>query len=78
MISDSSVSSEEQPVNNIIQFPVRAMQQVEDDEIDLLSAVDLAIRDLREIAQTASAAAQIRAHECLSMLEGAYASATRG
>jgi hypothetical protein len=69
--------SEEQPVNNIIQFPVRAAQQCENEEIDLLSAVDLAIRDLREIAQIASASAQVRAHECLSILEGAYASATR-
>ena len=65
-------------VTNVIQFPTRTVLQSGDDEIDLLSAVDLAIRDLREIAQTASASAQVRARECLSMLEGAYAVATQG
>jgi hypothetical protein len=65
------------PVTNVIQFPARAVLQC-DDEIDLLSAVDLAIRDLREIAQSAGASAQERARECLSMLEGAYAVATGG
>jgi hypothetical protein len=63
-------------VSNVIQFPTRTELHSDDGEIDLLSAVDLAIRDLREIAQTASASAQIRARECLSMLEGAYAVAT--
>ena len=66
------------PVTNVIQFPARAVLQCDDNEIDLLSAVDLAIRDLREIAQTAGASAQVRARECLSMLEGAYAVATQG
>jgi len=66
------------PVSNVIQFPMRTELQLDDGEIDLLSAVDLAIRDLREIAQTASASAQIRARECLSMLEGAYAVAIEG
>jgi hypothetical protein len=66
------------PVSNVIQFPMRSVVQSDDGEIDLLSAVDLAIRDLREIAETASASAQIRARECLSMLEGAYAVATEG
>ncbi|CAN5405502.1 hypothetical protein BH11PSE4_BH11PSE4_14650 [soil metagenome] len=64
------------PVSNVIQFPTRTELHSDDGEIDLLSAVDLAIRDLREIAQIASASAQIRARECLSMLEGAYAVAT--
>lgn len=66
------------PVTNVIQFPARAVPQPDDDELDLLSAVDLAIRDLREIAQSAGASAQERARECLSMLEGAYAVATGG
>jgi hypothetical protein len=65
------------PVSNVIQFPMRTVH-ADDGEIDLLSAVDLAIRDLREIAEIASASAQIRARECLSMLEGAYAVATEG
>ena len=46
-------------------------------EIDLLSAVDIAIRDLREMTSMANATAQTRARECLSMLEDAYAVATR-
>ena len=71
-------SCQDVPVSNVIQFPTRTELQLDDGEIDLLSAVDLAIRDLREIAQTASASAQIRARECLSMLEGAYAMATEG
>jgi len=66
------------PVSNVIQFPVRETPLIEDEEIDLLSAVDIAIRDLREIAATASASAQTRALECLTMLEGAYASALQG
>lgn len=57
----------------VIPFPVRLPVLVDECEIDLLSAVDLAIRDLREISQTASEAAQIRARECLAMLESAYA-----
>jgi hypothetical protein len=66
------------PVSNVIQFPVRTELHSDDGEIDLLSAVDLAIRDLREIAETAGSTAQVRARECLSMLEGAYAMATEG
>jgi hypothetical protein len=65
-------------VSVVIPFPVRPAAPVDDCEIDLMSAVDLAIRDLREISQTASSAAQIRARECLAMLEGAYAVALQG
>jgi hypothetical protein len=57
---------------------VRTAPPADDCEIDLLSAVDLAIRDLREISQTASEAAQVRARECLAMLEDAYAVALQG
>lgn len=66
------------PVSIVIPFPQRPAAPVDDCEIDLMSAVDLAIRDLREISQTASAAAQIRARECLAMLESAYAVALQG
>jgi hypothetical protein len=52
--------------------------QADECEIDLLSAVDLAIRDLREISQTANDIAQARARECLAMLESAYAGALHG
>lgn len=64
-------------MSNVVPFPARHVASVDDDEIDLLSAVDLAIRDLREIYQTGSASVQIRARECLTMLEDAYAVATR-
>jgi hypothetical protein len=65
-------------VSNVIPFPVREAPSADIEEIDLLSAVDIAIRDLREIAEIASASAQTRALECLTMLEGAYASALQG
>jgi hypothetical protein len=44
-----------------------------DGEIDLVTAVDVAIRDLREILLCwGSATAQQRAQECESMLSRAY------
>ncbi|SFM05016.1 hypothetical protein SAMN03159423_5076 [Bradyrhizobium sp. NFR13] len=67
------------PVSVVIPFPMRvAAPQADECEIDLLSAVDLAIRDLREISQTANDIAQARARECLAMLESAYAGALQG
>ncbi len=65
-------------MSNVIPFPVREAPVGEDEEIDLLSAVDIAIRDLREIVAIASSPAQTRALECLTMLEGAYALALQG
>ncbi|WP_233024483.1 hypothetical protein [Rhodopseudomonas boonkerdii] len=44
-------------------------------EIDIFSAVDLAIRDLREISEIANEVGRARARECLAMLENAYAGA---
>jgi hypothetical protein len=66
------------PVSVVIPFPVRTAPKADECEIDLLSAVDLAIRDLREISQTASEGVQLRARECLEMLESAYAVALEG
>jgi hypothetical protein len=44
-----------------------------DDEIDLVTAVDVAIRDLREILSCwGSEIARQRAEECQSMLRRAY------
>lgn len=65
-------------MSNVIAFPKRAAPPTDDDDIDLLSAVDLAIRDLREISEIACASAQTRARECLTMLEDAYAAAFKG
>jgi hypothetical protein len=42
-------------------------------EIDIFTAVDLAIRDLREISEIANDVGRARARECLAMLENAYA-----
>lgn len=64
-------------MSNVIQFPQRALPCYDNDQIDLLSAVDLAIRDLREISEICHSSARDRAYECLSMLEGAYDVATR-
>lgn len=60
----------------VIPFPMRTapINHVADEcEIDIFSAVDLAIRDLREISEIANEAGRARARECLAMLENAYA-----
>lgn len=64
------------PVSVVIPFPKRTapVQPVADEcEIDIFSAVDLAIRDLREISEIANEVGRARARECLAMLENAYA-----
>jgi len=49
---------------------------VEDDDIDLLTAVDAAIRDLRDIsARWGEEASRLQAADCLQMLERAYEAA---
>lgn len=61
---------------DIILFRRREEIQIEDDGIDLLTAVDAAIRDLREISQRWEAEASKRqAADCLQMLERAYEAA---
>jgi hypothetical protein len=58
---------------DIIQFRSRAEIQDENPDIDLLTAIDVAIRDLRDIAEhCGEAAARLRADECRLMLERAY------
>ena len=50
--------------------------QAEDDDIDLLTAVDAAIRDLREIsARWEEEASRRQAADCLQMLERAFEAA---
>lgn len=57
----------------IIQFPIRARDADEDPDIDILTAVDAAIRDLRDIAALCvDANARLQAEECRRMLERAY------
>ena len=61
----------------IIQFPPRAEAYDEAPDIDLLPAVDAAIRDLRDIAALCvDAAARVQAEECRRILERAYVGAT--
>lgn len=58
---------------NIIQFPKRNQSDDESVEIDLLTAVDAAIRDLRDIAaRWGEEGARLQADECRRMLERAF------
>ena len=62
-------------MSNVIQFPVRAEREAEEVEIDLMTAVDVAIRDLRDIARRGDEATRLQADECRSMLERAFGAA---
>ncbi|HEY5597762.1 MAG TPA: hypothetical protein VIK47_03055 [Kiloniellales bacterium] len=58
-------------MGDVVFFPPKA--DLEGDfEIDLLTAVDAAIRDLREIGERCDAIAKRQAEECRLMLERAY------
>ena len=60
----------------IIQFPPRTALEDEAADIDLLTAVDAAIRDLRDIAaMCAEETARQQAEECRRMLERAFEAA---
>ena len=57
----------------IIQFVSKADKAEESGEIDLVTAVDLAIRDLRDIlARWDDDASRLQAEECRAMLERAF------
>ena len=57
----------------IIQFRRVSVEADEDGEIDLLTAVDAAIRDLRDITRLWGEEASLKqAEECRKMLERAY------
>ena len=58
---------------DIILFRRREEREPEDEGIDLLTAVDAAIRDLREIsARWEEEASKRQAADCLQMLERAF------
>jgi len=65
----------------IVQFRPRVssvgrQESAEEDEIDLVTAVDVAIRDLRDIVAAWGAESSLKqAEECRRMLEQALASA---
>ena len=57
----------------VIQFPRKPQAPEEECGIDLLTAVDAAIRDLREISRRwGDDAARKQADECRTMLQRAY------
>jgi hypothetical protein len=58
-------------MGEVISFPPRYEPDLEW-EIDLLTAVDAAIRDLREIGERCDPIAKKQAEECRQMLERAY------
>ena len=59
-------------MGEIIAFPSRA-RDADDSEVDLLTAVDAAIRDLRDISQACTQEpVRKRADECREMLEEAF------
>jgi hypothetical protein len=59
---------------DVIPFPGRRVDAVEEDcEIDLMTAVDAAIRDLRDISlRWGEEASRLQAEACRVMLEKAY------
>lgn len=54
---------------DIIQFPRKPAHEDGLDEIDIYTAVEVAIRDLRDIAARLDAAARRQADDCREMLE---------
>jgi len=73
-------------MSNVIPFPARpapseanpdSFQDIDSYDIDLITAVDVAIRDLRDLAQRlhGDATGQEQARECLSMLARALENA---
>ena len=57
---------------NVIPFRSRAVATPDDTDIDLYTAVDVAIRDLRDIAERCDEAGRRLADDCRQMLERAY------
>jgi hypothetical protein len=62
-------------MSNVIPFRKKkpAVEPAVAGEIDLLTAVDAAIRDLRDIARRCDDAGRRQADECRQMLERAFA-----
>lgn len=57
-------------MSNVIPFPVRLAEPESELDIDILTAVDVAIRDLRDLATRlhGDTTGQEQAQECLDML----------
>jgi hypothetical protein len=63
-------------MSNVILFPGRTSILADEQEIDLLTAVDIAIRDLRQISENSSGPVRVQARECLRMLERVFTAAS--
>ena len=62
-------------MSNVIPFKQRVPDLSPDSDIDIFTAVDAAIRDLRDIAVGCDGAVLDRVHECRRMLEHAFRAA---
>jgi hypothetical protein len=65
-------------MSNVIPFRKRVADPGPEGEIDILTAVDAAIRDLRDIARGCDDEARKQADECRRMLEQAFRGAIGG
>jgi hypothetical protein len=62
-------------MSNVVPFRKRIPDCSADPEIDIFTAVDLAIRDLRDVARGCDGAVRAQVDECRLMLERAFHSA---
>ena len=62
-------------MSNVIPFKKRVVEPAPAEEIDLVTAVDAAIRDLRDIARACDGPAREQAAACGRMLEQAFRAA---
>ena len=62
-------------MSNVIPFRQRVPAPSPETDIDIFTAVDAAIRDLRDIAHACDGAALDRVDECRRMLERAFRAA---
>ena len=62
-------------MSNVIPFRKRIADPAPDSDIDIFTAVDAAIRDLRDIARASDGAVLDQVDECRRMLERALRSA---
>jgi hypothetical protein len=62
-------------MSNVIPFKKRVPDPVPDSDIDIFTAVDAAIRDLRDIAPACDDAVRTQVDDCRRMLEQAFRAA---
>jgi hypothetical protein len=62
-------------MSNVIPFKKRVAEPSAEPEIDIFTAVDAAIRDLRDVTQECDGAVRDRVEECRQMLERAFRAA---